>query len=129
MGPLFFFLVSLFHDSKSERPYSQLWVLWVVFFGHLPFIILVFSSVKLVSVLVVCYGFCSFVLCIWMFVFEQNIMRYIYMDGGDPIELFLFHIEVVLRVYQMEFFLGVVLIFCSMVPRVALNVSWSQIVI
>ncbi len=61
--------------------------------------------------------------------FEQNIMRYIYMDGGDPIELFLFHIEVVLRVYQMEFFLGVVLIFCSMVPRVALNVSWSQIVI
>jgi hypothetical protein len=43
-------------------------------------------------------------------VFEHNIMRYIYMDG-DPIELFLFHIEVVVHVYQIEFFLGVVLTF------------------
>jgi hypothetical protein len=43
-------------------------------------------------------------------VFEHNIMLYIYMDG-DPTELFLFHIELVVHVYQMEFFLGIVLIF------------------
>jgi len=30
---------------------------------------------------------------------------------GDPIELFLFHIGVMVHVYQMEFFLGVVPIF------------------
>ncbi len=42
--------------------------------------------------------------------FEHNIIRYIHMDG-DPIELFVFHIELVVHVYQMEFFLGIVLIF------------------
>jgi hypothetical protein len=45
-----------------------------------------------------------------MFVFEHNIMPYLYMYG-DPIELFQFHLEVVVHVYQMEFFSGVVLIF------------------
>jgi len=47
---------------------------------------------------------------------------------GDPIELFLFHIGVMVHVYQMEFFWELFL-FLFYGSRVALNVSWSQSVI